>query len=190
MSLSQRSKDWDIEKLTPEQGRLIVYGDTERFDVIEDKIIESHRWSILHSFVVEDTKTGKHYMDSYRVGATEYQDERPYDVHYPDFREVERVEVIAYEWKIKMRKLTGNDIKNISLLKHYHVRLTRLYEPKPKLIWEGKTQFHIQKRDNNEIGVLTPKFDQIPCSWAEYCEEDIRSDGSCVCEDYLMEIYI
>jgi len=70
----------------------------------------------------------------------------------------------------------------------YYVKLTRLYYPEPKLIWKGNVRFHIQRRKNGDIGVLTPKPEDIPVSWAEYCQEDIKIDGHCVCEDYLMEI--
>ncbi len=70
----------------------------------------------------------------------------------------------------------------------YHVRLIRLFDPEPKLIWEGDVRFHIQRKPNGNISVLTPKPEDIPLSWAEYCQEDIESNGNCVCEDYLMEI--
>lgn len=69
---------------------------------------------------------------------------------------------------------------------YYYVKLTRLYHPKPKLEWHGKTRFHIQRRKDGNIGVLAVKDAPIP--WAEYCHEDIEPDGKCICEDYLMEI--
>lgn len=62
--------------------------------------------------------------------------------------------------------------------------------PNPE--WEGLCELHIQRRLNGDIGVLTPKFDQIPISWAEYCQEDIEEKLNgyihCMCEDYLMVI--
>lgn len=93
------SKDWDVKKLTPEQARAIMFEETKRFDVIEDTIVETYRWSILHKLVIEDTENGKFYTDCYQVGATEYQPERPWEVNDPSFVEVEKVEVIAYKWK-------------------------------------------------------------------------------------------
>lgn len=75
--------------------------------------------------------------------------------------------------------------------KKYHVKLFRLYEPMPVLQWEGNCMFHIQRRPNGDIGVLTPK--DIPIPWAEYCQEDISYPIinhyiHYVCEDYLMII--
>ncbi len=75
----------------------------------------------------------------------------------------------------------------------YHIKLFRLYDPEPKLMWEGRASMHIQLRPNGDIGVLTPKPDEIPLSWAEYCHEDIEEAINnhhihCVCEDYLMVI--
>ena len=71
----------------------------------------------------------------------------------------------------------------------YHIKLFRLWEPEPKLIWEGNSKFHIQRRPNGDIGVLSPKVNQC---WAEYCQEDMDLDENgyinCVCEDYLMVI--
>jgi len=72
----------------------------------------------------------------------------------------------------------------------YHVKLIRLFDPEPILQWEGECRFHIQRRKSGDIGVITPKPDEIPISWAEYCQEDLEVDfedqAKFVCEDYLM----
>ena len=76
--------------------------------------------------------------------------------------------------------------------KSYHVKLIRLWEPEPKLIWEGRVKFHIQRRSNGDMGVLTPKPDMIPIAWAEYCQEDLTEwEGreEWVAEDYCMRVY-
>lgn len=75
----------------------------------------------------------------------------------------------------------------------YHIKLFRLWEPEPKLIWEGRSSMHIQRRSNGDIGVITPMPDEIPISWAEYCQEDMvqhleNHHIHCECEDYLMII--
>ena len=98
---------------------------------------------------------------------------------------------------LKLRKLTGDEIKALQEddTDDYYVKLTRLYDPKPIVKWKGKVKFHVQRGKDvltpkhDRLGVLTPKPDQIPISWAEYCEEDINDNGACVCEDYLMEIW-
>jgi len=55
--------------------------------VIEDKIIDNSRWSIQHEIIFE--VEGKFYRTYYSVGATECQDERPWE--YED--EIECTEV-------------------------------------------------------------------------------------------------
>ena len=65
-------------------------------NTIVDKIIDTTRWSIVHEIVFEDK--GKFYQTTYSEGATEYQDERPWE--YED--EIECMEV---EWKeVKVKK--------------------------------------------------------------------------------------
>lgn len=63
--------------------------------VIVDKIVDTTRWSIVHELVFEDN--GKFYMTTYSVGATECQDESPWE--YDD--EVECTEVELKEVKVK-----------------------------------------------------------------------------------------
>ena len=65
-------------------------------NTIVDKIIDTTRWSIVHEIVFEDK--GKFYQTAYSEGATECQDERPWE--YED--EIECMEV---EWKeVKVKK--------------------------------------------------------------------------------------
>ena len=63
------------------------------------------------------------------------------------------------------------------------VRLTRLYLPNPKKIFEGEVEFFIQKY-KNEVRLLGIKTKE----WAEYCPESYEGNGKFVAEDYLMEI--
>lgn len=63
--------------------------------LIEDDIIDTTRWLIVHEIVFEDK--GKFYMTTYSEGATEYQDERPWE--YED--EVKCTEVELKEVKVK-----------------------------------------------------------------------------------------
>lgn len=67
---------------------------------IYDEITDNSRWSIYHKIVFEDD--GKFWSTSYSVGATECQDERPWD--YEDkieCYEVELKEVMKTEWVVK-----------------------------------------------------------------------------------------
>lgn len=65
------------------------------YGAILDKIIDTTRWSIIHEIVFEDN--GKFYQTTYSEGATECQDERPWE--YED--EIECYEVELREVKVK-----------------------------------------------------------------------------------------
>ena len=62
-----------------EQLELVIWGDAESLELIEDDITDNGRWSIYHEMVFKDIETGKFYLTHYSVGATEYQDERPFE---------------------------------------------------------------------------------------------------------------
>jgi len=64
-------------------------------NTIVDSIIDTTRWSIIHEIVFADK--GKFYRTTYSGGATECQDERPWE--YED--EVECEEVELREVKVK-----------------------------------------------------------------------------------------
>ena len=78
------SKDYLMNELG------LPYGNT-----IVNKIISTTRWSVVHEIVFEDN--GKFYQTAYFEGATELQDERPWE--YED--EVECIEVELCEVKVK-----------------------------------------------------------------------------------------
>ena len=59
---------------------------------VYDKIIDHSRWAVGHERVFEHE--GKFYRTTYRVGATEYQDEQPYEY---DANEIECIEVVPIE---------------------------------------------------------------------------------------------
>lgn len=84
-----RIKVFNKEYLTKELG--LPYD----CKLIEDDIIDTTRWSIVHEIVFEDK--GKFYMTTYSEGATEYQDERSWE--YED--EVKCTEVELKEVKVK-----------------------------------------------------------------------------------------
>ena len=84
-----RIKVFNKEYLTKELG--LPYD----CKLIKDDIIDTTRWSIVHEIVFEDK--GKFYMTTYSEGATEYQDERPWE----DEDEVKCTEVELKEVKVK-----------------------------------------------------------------------------------------
>lgn len=68
-------------------------GETDKIQVLRDTITDTGRWSIHHSLIFKLKETGKIYHTHYSVGATERQDERPWE--YDD--KVLLTEVEPYE---------------------------------------------------------------------------------------------
>lgn len=65
-------------------------------NTIVNRIVNTTRWSIIHEIVFEDN--GKFYMTTYSEGATECQDESPWEY---DDDEVKCTEVELKEVKVK-----------------------------------------------------------------------------------------
>ena len=84
-------------KLTGEEARNIVWGEDEDWDEVEDHVVDNSRWSIFHEGIFKHTLTGRHYEFFWSVGATESQDERPFEGE----DEVKPVEVAQREVLVK-----------------------------------------------------------------------------------------
>ena len=84
--------------LTREEAQSIIYEDHEDFKVIEDKIVDTSRWSEQHDVIVKQLSTGKFFASYYAQGLTERQDESPYENDDPEFWEVfpKEITVIHY----------------------------------------------------------------------------------------------
>lgn len=86
-------------KIPKEDAVNIAWGDPpEDIQVIQSELIDTTRWSQIHELVIK--KDDKYYSKRYSIGATEYQDEGPFDNEGPfvEFNEVEPYEhtVIKY----------------------------------------------------------------------------------------------
>ncbi len=55
----------------------VAYNEAEGVKIIENNIVDNSRWSVIHKIVF--SFNGKFYESSYSVGATEQQDESPYE---------------------------------------------------------------------------------------------------------------
>ena len=71
----------------------------EGFTVVERKIVDHRRWSVQSRLVVE--KDGRFYASTYFKGATEQQDESPYEcapaeIEFPEVTRKE-ITVVVYE---------------------------------------------------------------------------------------------
>lgn len=74
----------------------LIWGDydPDKYEVVLNDLYGHSRWSLLFKMVFKDKSSDRHYITRYSQGATECQDERPYD-DSPD--EIECVEVMQVE---------------------------------------------------------------------------------------------
>lgn len=68
----------------------VLYGESETLEMKENEFQANSRWSLFYSLVFQDKATGKFYHTSYSKGATEMQDESPFE-HEGDEIECEEV---------------------------------------------------------------------------------------------------
>lgn len=82
-----------------------------------------------------------------------------------------------------------------------YVRLIRLEDPEPRLVYEGEKELYLMWSDY--VGGRGGRARKIKAGepqclalitvnsggWAECVGDDIASDGDCVVEDYLMQLY-
>lgn len=97
--MNDDNKEREKLNLSKEEGIYIIYGDSKDYKVIQDDIIDHTRWSVIHEIVIQRVSDGKYFKDSYSEGATEMQDESPYEYDDPEFKEVFPIEktIIIYE---------------------------------------------------------------------------------------------
>lgn len=66
----------------------------------EDRVVDTDRWSIQHEIIFD--MSGKFYRAYYQVGATEYQDESPWEfANEVEVTEVEQVPETVLVWREK-----------------------------------------------------------------------------------------
>jgi hypothetical protein len=63
-------------------------GDNNEYNVIQNDLVGSDRWSLAYKMIF--SFNGKYYVSCYSVGATEMQDEKPYE-YSPDMIECTEV---------------------------------------------------------------------------------------------------
>ena len=86
-------------QLTREEAANIVCDDHDDWITVETNIVDSSRWSIIYEGIFEYCPTGKFYSMSWSVGATEQQDERPFEYYDPEPVEVHQVEKMVKVWE-------------------------------------------------------------------------------------------
>jgi len=72
-----------------------------KLKLVQEELVDTSRWSHIHERVYQDLNTDKFYSTTYSSGATECQDETPYeyDGDVIEFTEVKAVEktIITYQ---------------------------------------------------------------------------------------------
>ena len=75
----------------------ILEGDKSAGEIILNQQVDTSRWSIIYRLVVR--VDGKLYEGSYRRGATECQEEQPWEYTEPHFVEVEAYEKTVTDYR-------------------------------------------------------------------------------------------
>lgn len=65
-----------------------------KIKLVQDELVDTSRWSHIHERIYQNLEDGKFYSTSYSTGATECQDETPYEY---DGDVIEFIEVKAVE---------------------------------------------------------------------------------------------
>lgn len=86
-------------KLTGKEGRSVVCQDHEDWETVEEKVIETDRWSIMYDGIFKHLPSGKYYSMYWSVGATEQQDGIPFKYESPQLVEVHQVEKLVKVWE-------------------------------------------------------------------------------------------
>lgn len=89
--------------ITAEQAREIVYEDNEDWVKLynTEEITGKSRWSVHVQCVFKHTPSNKFYLFKWSRGATEYQEEKPYEYEKEvSVDEVVEKEVIVKQWTI------------------------------------------------------------------------------------------
>jgi hypothetical protein len=85
-------------ELTSEEARSIVFGDNLDWHTIKSDVVDNARWSTIHEGIFKHKSTGKCYKLGWSEGATECQDESPFEYSDPEPIEVEEKEVVVKQW--------------------------------------------------------------------------------------------
>lgn len=94
-------KEREKLSITTEEAINLAYGDYDpaKYEVVSNKIVSTSRWSNISEIIIQTISDGRFWRDTYSKGATEQQDEGPYEYGEPNFKEVfpEKVEVTVYK---------------------------------------------------------------------------------------------
>lgn len=89
----------NINQLSVETYREIVWDDSDDYEVIERTIVNNYRWTSYNEIIVKELATGNYYRTNYSLGLTKQQDTRPFEDEKPTWKQVYPFEktIIVYE---------------------------------------------------------------------------------------------
>lgn len=93
-----------ILELDKELAQRLAYEDYDHNDgykVIKDEIVGTGRWTVHHVLVIQRIEDGRYFQGTYQVGATECQDEGPFEYTDAKFIEVVPEEQVITVFKPK-----------------------------------------------------------------------------------------
>lgn len=87
-------------RFTRDEARDIVRDDHEDFEVIEKELYDKSRWALHYDVIVKRISDDTLWNSYYSVGATEQQDQVPYEYDEPLFYRCELRAVTTYKYVI------------------------------------------------------------------------------------------
>ena len=85
-------------QLTSEEGRLVIGDDHDDWAKVKEEIIDTRRWLVRRLGVFKHIPSGKFYQICWSEGATEQQDEQPFEFGTPELTEVVEKETLVKTW--------------------------------------------------------------------------------------------
>jgi hypothetical protein len=88
-------------QIEEEVARGLAYDDYDDtiYEVISNEIVDTSRWSYMSELIIKTISDGRFWRSYYSQGATESQDESPYEYGDAKFEEVfpKQIEITVYE---------------------------------------------------------------------------------------------
>lgn len=77
---------------------ILESGSAHGYEVIRNELIDSSRWNVYYELVIKQLSDGKYFKTTYSEGATEIQDERPFEYGEAKFTEVFPIKVVVTQY--------------------------------------------------------------------------------------------
>lgn len=95
---------------TKEVARELEWGSAPDYEVVENVLYDNSRWALHYRLTIKRKSDGKFFQATYRRGATESQDERPFEYTDPIFTEVYPVQKTITVYAQASDELSGNTL--------------------------------------------------------------------------------